>query len=268
MGRLDGKVAFITGVARGQGRSHGVRLGAGGRRYRRCALHALPAPATALPALRQLRAACEFVSRARPTHYCPDWGIDAVPVGDQTAKVVQQPVTSTPFATLLHFAKPTVAQQPRVLLVGPMSGHFTTLLRPTVRTLLTGHDVHVLDWRNARHIPVEHGPFGLDEYIDHVMQALRQLGPDTHVVAVCQPAVPVLAAVALLAAADDAAQPASLTLIAGPVDTRVNPGPVNALAVKRPLSFSERWVVDTVPVRGRGATGLSRRGAAGRPSCR
>jgi poly-beta-hydroxyalkanoate depolymerase len=100
------------------GRSHAVRLGAGGRRYRRCALHALPAPATALPALRQLRAACEFVSRARPTHYCPDWGIDAVPVGDQTAKVVQQPVTSTPFGTLLHFAKPTVAQQPRVLLVG------------------------------------------------------------------------------------------------------------------------------------------------------
>ena len=217
------------------------------------ALHALPSPVAALPPVRQLRAACDIVSRARPTHYCPDWGIDTVQVDDQVAEVVQEPVTTTPFATLLHFAKPTVAQQPRVLVVGPMSGHFTTLLRPTIRTLLTGHDVHVLDWHNARDIPLEHGRFGLDEYIEHVMQALRQLGPDTHVVAVCQPAVPVLAAVALLAAADDPAQPESLTLIAGPVDTRVNPGPVNALAEKRPLSFFERWVVDTVPARYPGA---------------
>ncbi|HZB21473.1 MAG TPA: polyhydroxyalkanoate depolymerase [Blastococcus sp.] len=217
------------------------------------ALHALPAPAASLPPVRQLRAACDIVARARPTHYRPDWGIEAVDVDGRLAEVVQQPVTTTPFATLLHFAKPTVAQQPRVLVVGPMSGHFATLLRPTIRTLLTGHDVHVLDWHNARDIPVEHGRFGLDEYIEHVMEALCELGPDIHVVAVCQPAVPVLAAVALLAAADDPAQPESLTLIAGPVDTRVNPGPVNALAEKRPLSFFERWVVDTVPARYPGA---------------
>jgi polyhydroxyalkanoate depolymerase len=217
------------------------------------ALHALPSPAASLPAVRHLRAACDIVTRARPTHYRPEWGIDAVQVGDQMVEVTPQPVMTTPFASLLHFAKPTVEGQPRVLLVGPMSGHFTTLLRPTIRTMLSGHDVHVLDWHNARDIPVEHGPFGLDEYIEHVMQALRHLGPDTHVVAVCQPAVPVLAAVALLAAADDAAQPESLTLIAGPVDTRVNPGRVNALAEKRPLSFFERWVVDTVPARYAGA---------------
>jgi poly(3-hydroxybutyrate) depolymerase len=217
------------------------------------ALQALPPSAGSLPAVRHLRAACDIVTRARPTHYRPDWGIDAVEVGDQMVEVTPQPVMTTPFASLLHFAKPTVEAQPRVLLVGPMSGHFTTLLRPTIRTLLTGHDVHVLDWHNARDIPVAEGPFGLDEYIEHVMQALRHLGPDTHVVAVCQPAVPVLAAVALLAAADDAAQPESLTLIAGPVDTRVNPGRVNALAEKRPLSFFERWVVDTVPARYPGA---------------
>jgi poly(3-hydroxybutyrate) depolymerase len=217
------------------------------------ALHVLPSSVAAMPPLRQLEVACDIVSHARPTHYRPDWGIDSVQVGDEVAAVVPQPVMATPFATLLHFDKPTVEGQPRVLLVGPMSGHFTTLLRPTIRTMLTGHDVHVLDWHNARDIPLEHGPFGLDEYIEHVMQALRQLGPDTHVVAVCQPAVPVLAAVALLAAADDPAQPESLTLIAGPVDTRVNPGPVNALAEKRPLSFFERWVVDTVPARYPGA---------------
>ena len=217
------------------------------------ALHGLPAPLAALPAARRLRAACDIVSRARPTHTRPEWGIDAVPVGDERAEVAPRPALTTPFATLLHFAKPTVTGQPRVLVVGPMSGHFTTLLRPTVRTLLADHDVFVLDWHNARDIAVEHGPFGLDEYIAHVLQALRHLGPQTHVVAVCQPAVPVLAAVSLLAAADDPAQPDSLTLIAGPVDTRVNPGRVNALADKRPLAFFERWLVDTVPAGNPGA---------------
>ena len=153
----------------------------------------------------------------------------------------------TPFATLLHFEKPSVAGQPRVLVVGPMSGHFTTLIRPAIRTLLSDHDVHVIDWHNARDIPVEHGAFGLDEYIEHVMAAIRYLGPDTHVVAVCQPAVPVLAAVALLAAADDPAQPTSITLMAGPIDTRVNPNRVNTAAAAKPLSWFERRVVDTVP---------------------
>jgi len=161
--------------------------------------------------------------------------------------VVSRTALSTPFATLRHFDRPAVSGQPRVLLVGPMSGHFTTLLRPTVRTLLGDHDVYALDWENARDIPVEHGRFGLDEYIDHVIAALRHLGPDVHVVAVCQPAVAVLAAISVLAAEDDPAQPASLTLMAGPVDTRVNPGPVNEMAAKRPLSFFERWVIDTVP---------------------
>src|SRR3954451_3282766 len=217
------------------------------------ALQALPAPLARTPGVRHMRAACHIIAKARPTHDRPAFGIETVPVEGRDADVVERPTLTTPFGTLLHFAKPSVTGQPRVLVVGPMSGHFTTLIRPTIRTLLTGHDVHVLDWHNAREIPAEHGPFGLDEYIEHVMQALRHLGPDTHVVAVCQPAVPVLAAVALLAAADDPAQPESLTLIAGPVDMRVNPGRVNALAEKRPLSFFERWVVDTVPARYPGA---------------
>jgi poly(3-hydroxybutyrate) depolymerase len=146
-----------------------------------------------------------------------------------------------------------VPGQPRVLVVGPMSGHFTTLIRPTIRTLLSDHDVYAIDWHNARDIPAHHGPFGLDEYIEHVMQALRHLGPDTHVVAVCQPAVPVLAAVALLAAAGDPAEPSSVTLMAGPIDTRVNPNRVNKSATDKPLSWFERRVVDTVPSRYAGA---------------
>jgi poly(3-hydroxybutyrate) depolymerase len=134
-----------------------------------------------------------------------------------------------------------------VLVIGPMSGHFATLLRPTVRTLLADHDVVVVDWHNARDVPLAEGRFGLDEYVDHVLQALRHLGPGTHVVAVCQPAPLVLAAVALLAEDGDPATPRSMTLMAGPVDTRVNPNKVNDGAGQRPLSWYERWVTTTVP---------------------
>ncbi|WP_138759149.1 polyhydroxyalkanoate depolymerase [Modestobacter altitudinis] len=215
-------------------------------------LDALPAPLVA-PGVRHLRAACDIVAHARPTHDRPAFGIDSVPVGGRSAEVVEHPETRTPFATLLHFRKPSVTGQPRVLVVGPMSGHFTTLIRPAIRTLLSDHDVFVLDWHNARDVPVEDGRFGLDEYIEHVMAALRHLGPDCHVVAVCQPAVPVLAAVALLAAAGDEAQPRSLTLMAGPVDTRVNPNRINTMAATKPLSSFERRVIDTVPARYAGA---------------
>lgn len=217
------------------------------------ALAALPAPLAGLPPVRHVRAACDVVSHAHPTHTRPAWAIDTVDVDGRVVEVIQRPTLTTPFASLRHFARPGVTGQPRVLLVGPLSGHFATLLRPTVRTLLTGHDVHVLDWENARDIPVDHGRFGLDEYIEHVMQALRHLGPDTHVVAVCQPAVPVLAAVSLLAAENDRAQPSSLTLIAGPVDTRINPGRVNERAATTPLSVFERCLTDTVPARYAGA---------------
>jgi poly(3-hydroxybutyrate) depolymerase len=217
------------------------------------ALSALPAPLAGLSPVRRVRAACDVLSHAHPTHVRPAWGIDSVAVDGLPVEVIPHPTLTTPFATLRHFGKPGVTGQPRVLLVGPLSGHFATLLRPTVSTLLTGHDVYVLDWENARDIPVDHGPFGLDEYVDHVMQALRHLGPDTHVVAVCQPAVPVLAAVSLLAAGNDRAQPSTLTLIAGPVDTRVNPGRVNERAATTPLSVFERWLTDTVPARYAGA---------------
>jgi polyhydroxyalkanoate depolymerase len=217
------------------------------------ALHALPAPLARTPAVRHVRAACDIFAKSRPTHDRPAFGIDTVTVGDRDVDVVERPALVTPFGTLLHFDKPSEPGQPRVLVVGPMSGHFTTLIRPTIRTLLADHDVYAIDWHNARNIPVEHGPFGLDEYIEHVMAALRHLGPDTHVLAVCQPAVPVLAAVALLAEADDPAQPASLTLMAGPIDTRVNPNRVNTSACGKPLSWFERRLIDTVPGRYAGA---------------
>ena len=217
------------------------------------ALHALPLPIARNPAIRRVRAACEIVAKARPTHERPAFGIDTVRVDGELVDVFERAATKTPFSTLIHFVKPSVPRQPKVLVVGPMSGHFTTLIRPAIRTLLADHDVYVIDWNNARDIPVDEGRFGLDEYIEHVMDALRHLGPDTHVVAVCQPAVPVLAAVALLAAADDPAQPRSVTLMAGPVDTRVNPNRVNTAAATKPLSFFERRLIHTVPSRYAGA---------------
>jgi poly(3-hydroxybutyrate) depolymerase len=193
------------------------------------------------------------MTSAQPTHVRPDWGIDSAVVRGEVTEVEVRPVLETPFATLQRFAKPAVSGQPRVLLVGPMSGHFATLLRPTVRTLLADHDVYVIDWHNARDISVAEGRFGLGEYVDHVLSALRHLGPDTHVLAVCQPAPLVLAAVAILAAAGDVAQPSSLTLIAGPIDTRINPSRINTTAERRPLSFYERFLTPTVPPRYAGA---------------
>ncbi|MFC5950951.1 polyhydroxyalkanoate depolymerase [Pseudonocardia lutea] len=216
-------------------------------------LSGLPAPVAELGGTRRLKAVSEIVAGSRPTHVRPDWGIDSVTVAGQRVAVEVRPVLATPFATLLHFATPGVTGRTPTLLVGPISGHFATLLRPTVRMLLSDHDVYVLDWHNARDVPVEEGRFGLDEYIDHVLAAMRHLGPGHHALAVCQPAPLVLAAVALLAVADDPAQPRSLTLMAGPIDTRVNPNRINELAARRPLSFYERFLVSRVPRRYAGA---------------
>lgn len=216
-------------------------------------LRAVPGSVARRGGVRQVQAFCEVMSRARPTHTRPSFGMDSVQVGDDVVPVRERALSVTPFATLLRFEKQGGGEQPRVLVVGPLSGHFTTLIAPTIRTMLSEHDVHVLDWHNARDVSVQHGPFGLDEYVEHVMAALRLLGPGTHVVAVCQPAVPVLAAASLLAAADDEAQPLSMTLMAGPIDTRINPNRVNDMAATRPMSFFERRLITTVPRYFRGA---------------
>ena len=217
------------------------------------ALRALPPSIGRRKPVRQVWAACEVMSGARATHTRPAYAIDSVLVDGEPVAVTEHESPTSPFATMIHFRKDIETTQPRVLVVGPLSGHFTTLIRPTIRTLLSDHDVYVLDWHNARDVAAVHGEFGLDDYIEHVMNALRHLGPDTHVVAVCQPAVPVLAAVALLAARDEESQPRSMTLIAGPVDCRVAPNEMNVLAESKPLSYFEKHVIDTVPRRYAGA---------------
>jgi poly(3-hydroxybutyrate) depolymerase len=205
------------------------------------------------PLVRGAAAAAEMVARAGMSHERPDFRITATKVGGKTVAVREEAVIRHPFCTLLHFRKECAVAQPRVLVVAPLSGHFATLLRGTVETLLPEHDVYITDWINARNVPLLYGRFDLDDHIDLTMSFLRALGPDLNVIAVCQPAVPVLAAVALLAADNDPAQPATMTLMGGPIDTRVNPTVVNELATSRPLSWFERSVIATVPARYSGA---------------
>jgi polyhydroxyalkanoate depolymerase len=204
--------------------------------------------------LRAFWAACQIVARGGLSHRRPNFDISSVTIGGREIAVTEEAWSETPFATLLHFNKRMkAAAQPRVLLVAPMSGHFATLLRATVKTLLPEHDVYLTDWHNARDVPVDHGRFGLDEYVQHLISFLEEIGQEAHVIAVCQPCVQVLAAVAAMAAKKHACQPRSMTLMAGPIDTRVNPGKVNALAQSQSIDWFERHLIDSVPLRYRGA---------------
>ena len=203
--------------------------------------------------VRNLTAGYELLGRVGLTHERPPWGIDTVTVGRREIVVTEEATDVTPFGTLLHFAKdvgtPKTAPLPKVLLVAPLSGHFATLLRGTVRTLLPEQDVWVTDWHNARDVPLRAGNFGFDSYVEHLMRWIEILGPDTHVIAVCQPCVPALAATAVMAEAGNPAVPRTLTLMAGPIDTRVDPTVVNDLATSKPLSWFERNVISNVPMR-------------------
>src|SRR5579884_2009699 len=192
------------------------------------------------PAMRNLTAVYELVARAGLTHTRPPFGIGSVTVGNREVDVREEAALITPFATLLHFKKDIAAAQPRVLLVAPLSGHFSTLLRATVRTMLPEHDVYITDWHNARDVALSHGAFGFDDFIQHLLDFLETMGPGAHVVAVCQPCVAALVATAVMAQSQHPAQPRSITLMAGPIDTRVNPTQVNELATSRPISWFEQ----------------------------
>jgi polyhydroxyalkanoate depolymerase len=194
-----------------------------------------------------------LLAQARLVHQRPDFRITHVTTPRRELAVREETVLRTPFASLLHFSTDESATQPRVLLVTALAGHFSTLLRPTVQSLVADHDVYVTDWHNARDIPLDEGAFGLDDYIAQLLSFLGHLGPGTHIVAVCQPCPAALAATAILAAGNSPDQPRSLTLMAGPIDTRVAPTAVNDLAVAQPLDWFEHNVLTTVPFRYRGA---------------
>lgn len=206
-----------------------------------------------IPFVRSAAAAMELLSNAGMSHDRPDFGIRSVVVDGEEIGVAEEVVASHPFCNLVHFRKDATGDEPTVLVVAPLSGHFPTLLRGTVQTLLPDHDVYITDWANARNIPLLYGRFDLDDFVDLVIRYIRLLGPNTHVMAVCQPSVPVLAAVSLLAMSGEAVQPASMILMGGPIDTRANPTEVNRFAEGHSLDWFERTVITAVPPRYPGA---------------
>jgi len=207
-----------------------------------------------LPSVRKMAAAMQVFALADMSHKRPAFGITSVKCGDRELEVSEEVAHSTPFGTLLRFRKEGVKQtEPRILIVAPMSGHFATLLRETVRTMLQDHDVYITDWHNAREMPLDAGPFGLDEYTEHIMTFLSAMGPGSHLMAICQPCVAALAAVAIMSEDMHPAVPASLTLMAGPIDCRISPTSVNVLATSKPIEWFENNLIGIVPARYPGA---------------
>ena len=196
-----------------------------------------------------IAAGAEIAARGRLSHVRPDYEILEAVVDGRKVPVFQEEALDTPFGTLLHFRKETNLAQPRVLIVAPMAGHFATLLRHTTRTMLNDHDVYITDWKSARDVPLAAGRFGVDEYIDVLIKFLDRIGPGAHTVAVCQPCAALLAAVAIMAETHHRATPRSMTLMAGPVDTSVNPTAVNEMANKHPIEWFQKNVISTVPAR-------------------
>ncbi len=190
----------------------------------------------------------EFCDLMAKDYSKPEFGLNQTTLpGGETVEVKEKVVAETPFCKLLHFERDTDRNDPKALVVAPLSGHYATLLRGTVERLLPEHDVYITDWQNARDVPLEAGDFGMDDYITHVKDFIQDVGPNSNVVAVCQPTVPVLAAVALLAQEDSPFQPATMTMMGGPIDSDAAATVVDDLAEDNPIEYFERNMLSTVP---------------------
>lgn len=204
---------------------------------------------------RSVAAACELLERTTRRYGKPEFGLQETTVSGMKVPVRENIVWKRPFCNLIHFerhvndanVRARRRSDPKVLIVAPMSGHYATLLRGTVETFLPRADIYITDWIDARMVPMADGTFDLDDYIDYVISMLHFLGPDTHIVAVCQPSVPVLAAVAVMEGRDDPYAPLTMTLMGGPVDTRINPTAVNDLAQSKGIDWFRRHVIMKVP---------------------
>ncbi|MBB5216747.1 polyhydroxyalkanoate depolymerase [Parapusillimonas granuli] len=213
-------------------------------------------PFSYTPVSRQMAATYELVHRLGKDYEKPAWGLESAERDGCAIAIRKEIALSKPFCNLIRFQRDGAAgleQDPRVLLVAPLSGHHATLLRDTVRALLPHHDVYVTDWLDARMVPLDAGPFHLNDYVRYVQDFLRHLGPQTHVIAVCQPTVPVLAAVSLMASNDDPCQPLSMIMMGGPIDTRQSPTQVNRLATTKSYNWFENNLIHRVPARYPGA---------------
>jgi poly(3-hydroxybutyrate) depolymerase len=205
------------------------------------------------PFSQRIAAGYELMYRLGKDYEKPKFDIHSTKVKDEEVGIIEEIVQTKPFCRLIHFKKDlsekAIAElaQPKVLLVAPLSGHHSTLLRDTVRGLVTDHDVYITDWTDARMVPLSEGPFHLDDYIYYVQDFIRLLAPDLHVISVCQPTVPVLAAISLMATAKDPHMPKSMTMMGGPIDPRRSPTQVNNLATEKKFSWFENTVIYAVP---------------------
>jgi poly(3-hydroxybutyrate) depolymerase len=200
---------------------------------------------------RSIAAGCELFERATRRYGKPVFGLESTTVGGQRVAVLERVVWERPFCRLLHFDRALGemrARQPKLLIVAPMSGHYASLLRGTVEAFLPTHEVFITDWVDARLVPLTEGRFDLDDYIDYVIAMAQLLGPDVHVMGVCQPSVPVIAAVARMEAEGDPRSPRSMILMGGPIDTRLSPTAVNQLAQKRGTEWFKRNCIVKVPL--------------------
>ncbi len=204
-------------------------------------------PLSYLPFSREISASYSLLHRLGKDYEKPEFGITETTVRGVKVTVTEEPVVVKPFCVLKHFARATRARDPKVLLCAPLSGHHSTLLRDTVRQLITDHDVYITDWVDARMVGLSEGSFHLDDYVAYVIDFIRLLGPDVHVISVCQPTVPVLVAISLMAAENDPKSPRTLTMMGGPIDTRRSPTEVNTLAMTKPFSWFENHVIYRVP---------------------
>jgi poly(3-hydroxybutyrate) depolymerase len=206
-------------------------------------------PFTNTPYGRTVAAACEIFERTTRRYEKPSFGLDTTLVDGERVPVVERIVWERPFCRVISFdrvlRKPKA--QPKLLMVAPMSGHYATLLRGTVEAFLPTHQVYITDWTDARMVPLAAGPFDLDDYIDYLIAMFRSLGPDLHVMAVCQPSVPVIAAIARMEAENDPLTPRSMTLMGGPIDTRRSPTAVNLLAEERGIEWFKQHCIVKVP---------------------
>ena len=197
---------------------------------------------------RTLAANAELFERITRKFGKPEFGLSHTDIDGHKIAITEEFVAEKPFCNLLHFKRATKRNDPSVLVVAPMSGHFATLLRGTVQALLPHHDVYITDWADAMMVPADEGRFNLDDYISYLIEFLEVLGPGTHIIGVCQPAVPVFAATAIMEAAGNPNHPATMTLMGGPIDTRVSKTQVTELAERRPLSWFEQNVITEVPL--------------------
>jgi poly(3-hydroxybutyrate) depolymerase len=210
-------------------------------------------PLAHTPFSQRIAAGYELMYRLGKDYEKPAFEIDSTEINGEQVGIIEQVVETKPFCRLIHFRKDLSEQalraldQPKVLLVAPLSGHHSTLLRDTVRGLLVEHDVYITDWTDARMVPVAAGPFHLDDYIFYVQEFIRLLAPDLHVISVCQPTVPVLAAISLMASANDPKLPKTMTMMGGPIDPRKSPTQVNNLATEKKFSWFENTVIYGVP---------------------